>query len=46
MPGPWSPMEFSMPLGVSAIRAVGRPERGLSMTDFVTMAPILDTSMN
>ncbi len=46
MPGPCSPIEFSMPLGVSAIRGVGRPDRGLSMTDLVTIAPILDTSMN
>ncbi len=46
MPGPCRPIELSMPLGVSAIRGVGRPDRGLSMTDLVTIAPILDTSMN
>ncbi len=46
MPGPCRPIEFSMPLGVSAIRGVGRPDRGPSITDLVTMAPILDTSMN
>ena len=31
MPGPCSPMELSIPLGVSAMRGVGRPERGCSM---------------
>ena len=41
MPGPCSPMELSMPLGVSAIRGVGRPERGLSMMLLVTTAPML-----
>ncbi len=46
MPGPCRPMEFSIPLGVSAIRGVGRPARGPSMTDLVTIAPILETSMN
>ena len=46
MPGPCRPIELSIPLGVSAIRGVGRPDRGPSMTDLVTMAPILDTSMN
>src|SRR5271165_5896843 len=35
-----------MPLGVSAIRGVGLPDRGASMTDLVTIAPILDTSTN
>src|SRR5215469_15856209 len=46
MPGPCRPIELSMPLGVSAIRGVGRPARGPSMTDLVTKAPILETSMN
>src|ERR1700729_608711 len=46
MPGPCRPIELSMPLGVSAIRGVGRPARGPSMTDLVGIAPILDTSMN
>ena len=46
MPGPCSPIELSMPLGVSAIRGVGRPARGASMTDLVTTAPILATSKN
>ncbi len=41
MPGPCRPIEFSMPLGVSAIRGVGRPDRGASMTDLVTTAPSL-----
>ena len=38
-PGPWRPMELSMPLGVSAIRGVGRPARGCIMMLFVTIAP-------
>jgi len=46
MPGPCRPIELSIPLGVSAIRGVGRPARGLAITDLVTMAPILETSMN
>jgi hypothetical protein len=33
-------MELSMPLGVSAIRGVALPERGLRAMDFVTTAPI------
>ena len=36
MPGPCRPIELSMPLGVSAIRGVGRPDRGCSMIDLVT----------
>ena len=39
MPGPCRPIELSMPLGVSAIRGVGRPDRGRSMIDLVTTAP-------
>ena len=39
IPGPCKPMELSMPDGVSAIRGVGRPCRGLLITDFVTIAP-------
>src|SRR5215472_14085337 len=39
-------MEFSIPLLVSAIRGVGRPALGASITDLVTIAPILETSMN
>jgi hypothetical protein len=35
-----------MPLGVSAIRGVGRPARGASMTDLVTTAPTSATSKN
>src|SRR6266702_2878526 len=46
IPGPCSPIELSMPLGVSAIRGVGRPLRGASITDLVTTAPILATSKN
>ena len=46
IPGPWRPMEFSIPLGVSAILGVGRPARGATITDLVTTAPILATSKN
>src|SRR6516164_10557222 len=46
IPGPCNPIELSMPLGVSAIRGVGRPDRGATMTDLVTTAPILATSKN
>ena len=35
-----------MPLGVSAIRGVGRPDRGFSMIDLVTTAPSSVTSKN
>jgi len=33
-------MEFNIPLGVSAIRGVARPERGFKAMDLVTTAPI------
>ena len=46
IPGPWSPMEFSIPLGVSAMRGVGRPDRGCSITLLVTTAPIAVMSKN
>ena len=46
MPGPCKPMELSMPLGVSAIRGVARPERGSIMMLLVTTAPSVDTSPN
>ena len=46
MPGPCSPIELSMPLGVSAIRGVARPDRGRSMIDLVTTAPIAVRSRN
>ena len=46
MPGPCRPIEFSIPLGVSAIRGVGLPARAASITDLVTTAPILETSKN
>ena len=39
IPGPCNPIELSMPLGVSAIRGVGLPVRGLVIIDFVTIAP-------
>jgi hypothetical protein len=39
MPGPCNPIEFSIPLGVSAILGVARPERGLTEIDLVTTAP-------
>ena len=43
MPGPWSPMELSIPDGVSAIRGVGRPDRGSRIMVLVTTAPSSDT---
>ena len=46
MPGPCRPTEYSIPLGVSAIRGVGLPARGSSVTDLVITAPILATSKN
>ena len=45
-PGFCRPIELSMPLGVSAIRGVGRPARGRSVTDLVTTAPSVDTGAN
>ena len=39
MPGPCNPIEFNIPLGVSAIRGVARPLLGLIITDLVTIAP-------
>ena len=46
MPGPCRPIELSIPLGVSAIRGVARPERALSMIDLVTTPPSCVTSKN
>src|SRR6266542_2952510 len=46
IPGPCRPIEFSIPLGVSAILGVGLPARGATITDLVTTAPILATSKN
>ena len=46
MPGPCRPIELSMPLAVSAIRGVARPDRGSSMIDLVTTAPSAATSKN
>ena len=40
MPGPCKPIELSIPLGVSAIRGVGRPVRSFDITDLVTTPPI------
>src|SRR3954466_2287631 len=45
MPGPCSPIELSIPLGVSAIRGVGRPLRGWSWIDFVTTPPMAVRSL-
>ncbi len=38
MPGPCRPIELSIPLGVSAIRGVARPDRGAQLIDLVTTA--------
>ena len=46
MPGPWRPIESSIPDDVSAIRGVPRPDRGAARTNLVTNAPRLDTSKN
>ena len=46
MPGPCNPIELSIPLGVSAIRGVARPERGLTEIDLVTTAPSSSKSKN
>ena len=46
MPGPCRPIELSIPLGVSAMRGVARPDRGLSMIDLVTTPPSSVTSKN
>ena len=39
-------MEFNIPLGVSAIRGVGRPGRTLDITDLVTTPPISRNGKN
>ena len=46
MPGPCKPIELSIPLGVSAIRGVGRPVRTLDITDLVTIPPISRNGKN
>ena len=46
IPGPCKPMELSMPLGVSAIRGVARPERAFFIMLLVTTAPIFVKSPN
>ena len=38
MPGFWSPIEFNIPLSVSAMRGGGFPSRGSGVTVFVTKA--------
>ena len=38
MPGPWSPIELSMPASVSAIRTGWLPSRGSGVIVFVTNA--------
>src|SRR6187397_327362 len=38
MPGPWSPIELSMPASVSAIRTGALPSRGSGVIVFVTNA--------
>jgi hypothetical protein len=39
-------MELSIPLGVSAIRGVARPDLGFKAIDFVTTAPISSKGKN
>ena len=46
IPGPCKPIPLSIPLGVSAIRGVARPDLGLSITLLVTTAPIEVMSIN
>lgn len=46
IPGPCKPMELSIPLGVSAIRGVGRPGRTFDITDLVTIPPISRSGKN
>ncbi len=46
MPGPWRPIELSIPEAVSAIRGVARPERGSRITVLVTKAPSSETGKN
>ena len=46
IPGPCNPIELSIPDGVSAMRGVGRPWRGLVITDLVTTAPISFNAKN
>ena len=46
IPGPCNPMELSIPLGVSAIRGVGRPVLAFIITDLVTTPPISLKSKN
>src|SRR5450631_4487465 len=44
IPGPCRPIELSIPLGVSAIRGVPRPDRGSASTVLVTKAPSSEMS--
>ena len=46
MPGPWRPIELSIPEAVSAMRGVPRPARGAAMTVLVTKAPSSETGKN
>ena len=46
IPGPCKPIELSIPLGVSAIRGVGRPGLTFDITDLVTMPPISRNGKN
>ena len=46
IPGPCKPIELSMPLGVSAMRGVGRPCLALDITDLVTTPPISRNGKN
>ena len=46
IPGPCSPIELSIPLGVSAMRGVARPGRTLDITDLVTIPPISRNGKN
>ena len=45
MPGFWRPIEFSIPLSVSAIRGGGLPSRGSGVTVFVTNASRLSRDL-
>ena len=46
MPGPCNPIELSMPLGVSAMRGVARPDRAFFIMLLVTTAPRVVKSPN
>jgi hypothetical protein len=46
IPGPCSPIELSIPDGVSAMRGVALPLRGFTAIDLVTTAPNSSRSKN